>query len=65
MSISDDERPKKKTVHEIGSDLSMLSADELTARIGLLEEEIARLYAERQRKQAGKLAAESLFRPKV
>jgi uncharacterized small protein (DUF1192 family) len=62
MSLVEDDRPKKKIAHEIGSDLSLLSADELTARIDLLKQEIARLEAERQKKDASRSAAESLFR---
>ncbi|UNK38784.1 DUF1192 domain-containing protein [Shinella sp. H4-D48] len=62
MSLFDDDRPKKKIAHEIGSDLSLLSADELTARIDLLKQEIARLEAERQKKDASRSAAENLFR---
>lgn len=62
MSLFEDDRPKKKIAHEIGSDLSLLSADELTARIDLLKQEIARLEAERQKKDASRSAAESLFR---
>ncbi|ACP26561.1 hypothetical protein NGR_c28150 [Sinorhizobium fredii NGR234] len=62
MSLFDDDQPKKKTAHEIGSDLSLLSVDELTARIALLTEEIARLEAERARKSASRSAAEGLFR---
>ncbi|MFC3074387.1 DUF1192 domain-containing protein [Shinella pollutisoli] len=62
MSLFDDDRPAKKTAHEIGSDLSLLSVDELSARIELLKEEIARLEAERTRKGASRAAAEGLFR---
>lgn len=62
MSLFDDDRPKKKIAHEIGSDLSLLSVDELTARIDLLEQEITRLEAERQKKDASRSAAENLFR---
>ena len=62
MSLFDDDRPAKKTAHEIGSDLSLLSADELSARIDLLREEIARLEAERTKKGASRAAAEGLFR---
>ena len=62
MSLFDDDRPQKKVVHEIGSDLSLLSVDELTQHITLLTEEIARLEAERTRKSASRSAAEGLFR---
>lgn len=62
MSFLEDERPKKPTAHEIGADLSMLSVDELESRIRLLREEIARLEAEKDRKAAGRRAADSLFK---
>jgi uncharacterized small protein (DUF1192 family) len=62
MSLFDDDRPQKKIAHEIGCDLSLLSADELTLRIDLLKQEIERLEAERARKSASKSAAESFFR---
>lgn len=62
MSLFDDEAPKRKLSHEIGCDISLLSADELTARIGLLEAEIARLSGERESKQKGRAAAENLFK---
>jgi uncharacterized small protein (DUF1192 family) len=58
----DDEKPKKKLVHEIGQDLTVLSAGELTNRIELLKDEIARLEADRTRKQAVKSAADSFFK---
>ncbi|ANK87149.1 MULTISPECIES: DUF1192 domain-containing protein [Rhizobium] len=62
MSFIDDDRPQKKTAHEIGTDLSMLSVDELKARVELLKSEIARLEAEVARKASGRQAAESFFR---
>lgn len=62
MTFAEDDRPKKKVAHELGCDLTLLSADELKARIALLQEEIGRIEAECQRKQAGRSAAESLFR---
>ncbi|MBY2986100.1 DUF1192 domain-containing protein [Rhizobium leguminosarum] len=62
MSFIDDERPQKKVAHEIGADLSMLSVDELRARVELLKMEIARLEAEAGRKASGRQAAESFFR---
>lgn len=63
MSIFDDERPKKPSTHEIGCDLTFMSVDELAARIDILREEISRLEEETRKKSAGRLAAESLFRP--
>lgn len=62
MSIFDDEPEKKPVSHEVGSDLSLLSVDELQERIELLREEILRLEAEMTAKQSSKTAAESLFR---
>ena len=47
MSMFDEEAPRKKRVHEIGQDLSLLSVDELSERIEQLKEEIGRLEAER------------------
>ena len=38
--------PKKKIAHEIGQDLTLLSAGELTERIGVLKDEIVRLEAD-------------------
>lgn len=62
MSLFDDDRPKKPSPHEIGSDVSLLSVDELQARIAVLQAEITRLEAECQNKASGRKAAESLFR---
>jgi uncharacterized small protein (DUF1192 family) len=62
MAIFDDEARKKPRPHEIGQDLSLLSVDELSERIALLREEIARLEAERAAKGTTKSAAEALFR---
>ncbi len=62
MSLFDDDRPKKQPVHEIGCDLSLLSADELSSRIDMLKQEIARLEAERANKSASKSEAEKFFR---
>ena len=41
-AVDEDDRPKKKIAHEIGQDLTLLSATELTERIALLKEEIDR-----------------------
>lgn len=63
MSIFDGDLPQKPSAtHIIGSDLALLSVDELTARINILTAEIERLEQEREKKSAGRKAAESLFR---
>ena len=61
-AFDDEEKPKKKLVHEIGQDLTLLSAIELTDRIALLKDEIARLEADMAKKQAVKSAADTFFR---
>jgi uncharacterized small protein (DUF1192 family) len=61
-AIDDDDRPKKKIVHEIGQDLTLMSVGELNERIGILKEEIARLEADIGRKQASKSAADLFFK---
>ena len=61
-AVDEDDRPKRKTAHEIGQDLTLLSAGELTERIGLLKEEIARLEADMARKRAMKSTADSVFK---
>ena len=62
MAAFDEEAPQKARPHEIGQDLSLLSAGELTERIALLRAEIARLEADLEAKGATKSAAEALFR---
>lgn len=61
-TLDPDDLPKKKITHEMGQDLSLLSVAELTERIGILKEEIARLEAEMARKHASKSAADSFFK---
>lgn len=46
----------------IGGDLSMLSIEELTRRINLLEQEISRIKTDIKAKELSKEAAESVFR---
>jgi uncharacterized small protein (DUF1192 family) len=58
----EDDRPKKKIAHEIGQDLSLLSAGELAERVALLKDEIARLEADAARKNASKSAADLFFK---
>jgi uncharacterized small protein (DUF1192 family) len=61
-ALDDEDKPKKKLAHEIGQDLTLLSAGELSDRIALLREEIARLEADMTRKRAIKSAADSIFK---
>jgi uncharacterized small protein (DUF1192 family) len=61
-AIDPDDLPKKKILHEIGQDLSLLSIAELTERVELLKEEIARLEAEMNRKRATRSAADIFFK---
>lgn len=62
LAIFDDEPVKPARIHEIGQDLSRLSAGELSERIVQLKAEIARLEAELSTKGASKTAAEAFFR---
>ena len=62
MANEDDDKPKKKISHEIGQDLSLLSVDELGARIALLTAEIERLRSAEVKKRASKNAADSFFK---
>ena len=61
-AIDDDDRPKKKISHEIGQELTLLSVGELTERIALLKEEIARLEANMAGKRVSKSAADQFFK---
>jgi len=60
--MDDDLPPKKKTIHEIGQDLSLLSITELTDRVAQLKEEIARLEAAKASKSATRTAADAFFK---
>ena len=62
MPIEDDDRPRKKITHEIGQDLSLLSVEELSERIGLLNAEAERLREAVAKKRASKDAASSFFK---
>jgi uncharacterized small protein (DUF1192 family) len=61
-ALDDDEKPKKRTAHEIGQDLTLLSTAELAERVTLLKEEIGRIEADMARKHAIKSAAATLFK---
>ncbi|MDP3409978.1 DUF1192 domain-containing protein [Bosea sp. (in: a-proteobacteria)] len=58
----DDDRPKPKSVHEIGQDLSMLSLEEIDLRVAALQHEIERLAEARAKKAASRSAADAFFR---
>jgi uncharacterized small protein (DUF1192 family) len=62
MAIEDDDKPRKKISHEIGQDLSLLSVEELTERIALLNGEITRLQEAATKKRASKDAANAFFK---
>ena len=61
-AIDDEDRPKKKIVHEIGQELALLSVKEIDERVGLLKEEIARLEAAKAGKQASRNVADTFFK---
>lgn len=54
--------PRKKTVHEVGQDLSSLSIAEIDERMALLQAEIIRLDEAKARKLRTQAAADALFR---
>ena len=62
MAIDDDDRPRKKVTHEIGQYLSLLSVEELTERIALMNSEIERLQQAMAKKRASKEAANNFFK---
>ena len=60
--FDDDDQPKRKISHDIGQDLTLLSVEELNARIALLQGEIARLEADIAGKRASRSAADEIFK---
>jgi uncharacterized small protein (DUF1192 family) len=60
--FDDDDKPKKKIAHDIGQDLTLLSVEELAARVRLLNDEILRLEADMAKKQASRSAADQVFK---
>lgn len=71
--MDDDDRPRRRSPEvDFGAasllaseSLERYSLEELDARIALLETEIARIRAHRERSAAHMQAAEALFRPKT
>jgi len=60
--MEEDAPPKKKQTHEIGQDLSLLSVEELSDRITLLQNEITRLELARTQKRASRATADQFFK---
>ena len=58
----DDDQVKKPKLHEVGMPIDTMSVEELLARIGLLEGEIARLKAAIEARQKTRSAADALFK---
>ena len=66
--MDDDDRPRPRgdsASRLAGESLDSYSQDELVARIELLEAEIARVTAHRNKAAAHMAAADALFRPKA
>jgi uncharacterized small protein (DUF1192 family) len=61
-ALEEDDRPKKKVAHEIGQDLALLSVEELSDRIALLNDEVARLRAALEKKHASRSTADQFFK---
>jgi uncharacterized small protein (DUF1192 family) len=62
MAVDDELPLKKKTVHEIGTDLALLSVEELLDRVAALKDEIARLEAAVTAKKASRASADQFFK---
>jgi uncharacterized small protein (DUF1192 family) len=60
--ITDDDKPRKVPVHEIGQDLGPLALEDIDRRIEVLRAEIERLEATRATKQASRSAADQFFK---
>ena len=61
-ALDEDDRPKRKPAHEIGQDLSLLSVEEISDRIALLNGEVARLQTALEKKRASRSAADQFFK---
>ncbi|HET9686044.1 MAG TPA: DUF1192 domain-containing protein [Pseudolabrys sp.] len=61
-AVDEDDKPKKKVTHEIGQDLTLLSVEELGARVQLLHDEIKRIEADISQKRASRAAADQFFK---
>lgn len=61
-AMDEDDRPKKKIVHDIGQDLALLAVKELEERIALLQQEIARLETAVASKRTSRNVADQFFK---
>ena len=61
-AMDEDDRPKKKIIHEIGQELALISVKELLERIALLREEIERLEADIRKKESSRNVADQFFK---
>jgi uncharacterized small protein (DUF1192 family) len=61
-AIDEDDKPKKKITHEIGQDLTLLSVEELGARVQLLHDEISRIEADMKQKRTSRTVADQFFK---
>ncbi len=57
----DESQAKKPQTHQVGEDLTHMSADELRHRLDLLGSEIERLRGELNHKETSLAAAENVF----
>ena len=62
MLTDDNDGPKKKILHEVGQDISLLSVFELKERVEILKAEIMRLEQAATSKDAAKNAADLFFK---
>jgi uncharacterized small protein (DUF1192 family) len=62
MAEESDEKPAPAASHTLGQPLDALSIAEFDERIALLRDEISRLEAAREKKQAANAAAAVLFK---
>ena len=57
-----DDLPRPKNIHVLGENLEAISVDELRLRIAALHQEILRIQAEVDKKQASRSAADTFFK---
>mgnify|MGYP000096515301 CR=1 FL=1 len=63
MTGEDDDKPRRKTIHEIGQELTRLSITELAERAAALRAEVDRLEQAAKSKRALLDDAANVFKP--